>query len=200
MARLARREDLTAVREVLVRAFLDDPQLNWILAPGRASFEAFFEVATERLTFPFGHVWCDDQHRAAALWAPPGKFDIAWYAQLRNLPTWGRAIGWSRLLKVMRATDALTAAHPKEPHFYLLAIGVDPDHRGKGLSAELINPVLAQCDATKTLAYLEASKPQLVPLYAKFGFRVQQEFPLGGPGGPIVTTMLRSPRAPVPSS
>lgn len=190
-ARLAREDDLPAVRSVLARAFIDDPQLKWVLAPGFAALEAFFEVTTNKLTFPFGEVLCDEHHRGAALWTPPGKFEIAWYQQLVNVPTWARAIGWLRLIPILRATSVLTDAHPKEPHYYLFAIGVDAQHRGKGLAAELIEPVLAKCDATGTAAYLEASTPELVPLYARFGFRAQREIRLGG-DGPPVTTMFRA--------
>lgn len=193
-ARLARRDDLLAIRDVLVRAFADDPQLNFILQKTRESFEAFFEVSTNRLTFPHGLVYCDDQHRGAALWTPPGKFHVSWYSQLLNVPYWGRAIGWSRLPRILRATQPLTDAHPKEPHFYLMAIGVDAAHRGKGIAAELMGPVLAKCDAARTAAYLEASKPDLVPLYARFGFEVQREIQLGHDGPPMVT-MLRRPRS-----
>ncbi|MFT3711303.1 MAG: GNAT family N-acetyltransferase [Archangium sp.] len=191
-ARLARKEDLPAVRAVLARAFVDDPQLKFVLAPGFAALEAFFEVTTNKLTFPYGEVLCDDQMRGAALWTPPGKFQISWYQQLLNAPMWARAIGWLRLIPMLRATAPLDDAHPKEPHYYLFAIGVEREHRGKGLSAQLIEPVTAKCDATGTLAYLEASSPDLVPLYARFGFRAQREIRLGG-DGPPVTTMLRTP-------
>jgi GNAT superfamily N-acetyltransferase len=186
--RLARADELPALTKLLVRAFADDPPMNWILQSGAArerSFETFFQVAVERLTFPFGEVYCDDELRGVALWTPPGKWRLRWYEQLRDLPAWGRAIGWSRLAFIANATAALTAAHPHAPHHYLLAIGVDTAHRGKGLARALIEPVLARCDAEHLPAYLEASRPALVPVYERFGFKVQQEVRLGTDGPPM---------------
>lgn len=186
--RKARPEDLPALRQLLIRAFADDPPMNWILQGGAArdrAFDAFFEVALERLTFPFGEVYCDDELRGCALWTPPNKWRLHWWQQLRDLPSWGRAIGWSRLAFMGRATAKLTSAHPEAPHYYLLALGVDEAHRGKGLASALVKPMLARCDAEGRPAYLEASKPELVPLYAHLGFTLTQEIHLGSDGPPM---------------
>ena len=195
--RHARQDELLALRKVLVRAFLDDPPMSWILRGGEAkerAFDTFFQVAVERLTFPFGEVYCDDQLRGVSLWTPPGKWRLRWYQQVRDLPSWGRAIGWTRLAFIARATAALTAAHPPTPHYYLLAIAVDPQHRGQGLARQLIEPALARCDAEHLPAYLEASRAALVPLYERHGFRVQQEVRLGDDGPPMFA-MWRAARA-----
>ena len=193
--RHARLEDLPALRQVVIRACDDDPPMNWILQGGAAkerAFDAFFKVSLEHLTFPFGEVYCDDELHGAALWTPPGKWRLHWWQQVRDLPSWGRAMGWSRLAFIARATAKLTASHPEEPHYYLLAIGVDADQRGKGLASALVKPVLDRCDAEGMPAYLEASKPALVPLYQRFGFTLKHEIPIGD--GPPMFAMWRPPR------
>ncbi|HRD29223.1 MAG TPA: GNAT family N-acetyltransferase, partial [Caulobacter sp.] len=62
--------------------------------------------------------------------------------------------------------------HPKEPHWYLSMIGVDPSRQGQGLGAALLKAGLARCDADGLPAYLESSSPKNVPLYERHGFEV----------------------------
>lgn len=196
LVRRAKPGELVAVRQVLVRAFDEDRPMNWILQRGEAkaaAFDTFFKVAVEKLTWPFEGVWCDEELKGAALWAPPGKWRLRWYQQVRDLPSWGRAIGWSRLASMGKATGRLTAAHPHAPHYYLLALGVDAPHRGKGVAQALVAPVLAQCDAEQMPAYLEASHRGLVPFYERLGFVVRGEVQLGV-DGPVMVPMWREPR------
>jgi hypothetical protein len=56
----------------------------------------------------------------------------------------------------------------------------------------LIEPALARSDAEELPAWLEASRPENVPYYQRFGFEVIREIAL--PGGPPVFGMLRKPR------
>lgn len=57
----------------------------------------------------------------------------------------------------------------------------------------LLDDVLARCDEGATAAYLEASRPESVPFYERFGFTVHHELHL--PDGPPVWGMWRAPGA-----
>ena len=48
-----------------------------------------------------------------------------------------------RLLRFFQIADA---KHPREPHWYLALLGVDPDHQGRGFGSHLMQPVLTRCD------------------------------------------------------
>ena len=88
--RPARADELPAVTALLVRAFAEDPPLNWVLQGGPAkerSFRAFFQLAVERLTFPFGGVYLDPDYRGAALWAPPGTWRLRWHQRWPRRPS-----------------------------------------------------------------------------------------------------------------
>jgi hypothetical protein len=52
---------------------------------------------------------------------------------------------------------------------------------------------LDRCDAEHAPAYLEATKPQLVPYYSRFGFGVTGEIALPN-GGPTMWLMWRGPQ------
>jgi hypothetical protein len=51
---------------------------------------------------------------------------------------------------------------------------------------------LARCDQEGALAYLEASKPENVPFYLRYGFEVTGQIQIGA--APPVTPMHRGPR------
>lgn len=191
--RKARADDTEALIAVLARAFDTDPFMHWLLPPGAARAPAlarFYRLALGRLTLPHGEVYTDDAHRGAALWTPPGAWRLRWYEHLRDLPAWGGIIGWTRMPRILPATMALQAWHPHEPHYYLMAIGVDPAHQGHGLGKALMRPILERCDREGVAAYLEASSPKNVPLYRSVGFVVQQEVRMGDDGPPVFP-MLR---------
>ncbi len=65
--------------------------------------------------------------------------------------------------------------HPSQPHWYILILGVHPDHQGKGFGGELLNKVLRRADDERVAVYLESSNPKNLDFYRKYGFQVTQE-------------------------
>ena len=82
--------------------------------------------------------------------------------------------------------------HPKEPHWYLPLIGVDPRHQRRGHGAALLRHALARCDRDHAPAYLESSNPANVPLYERHGFAVLDTIQVGS--SPPIFPMLRTAR------
>jgi predicted GNAT family N-acyltransferase len=74
-----------------------------------------------------------------------------------------------------------------------MIIGTDPSVRGKGFGEALMHSRLDRCDAEHAPAYLEASKPELVPYYLRFGFEVSGQIKLPD-GGPSMWPMWREAR------
>lgn len=83
--------------------------------------------------------------------------------------------------------------HPRSPHWYLFAVGVDPALQGQGVGGALLRSGLARVDRAGTAAYLESSKTGNIPLYEHFGFGVAEVPPLPD-GAPVVTPMFRPVR------
>jgi ribosomal protein S18 acetylase RimI-like enzyme len=94
--------------------------------------------------------------------------------------------------ELLATFEKMGQAHPKEPHWYLPMIGVDPKAQGQGLGGELMRHALARCDREKALAYLETANPRNIPLYRRFGFEVMDEIQVGA--APRMTPMVRQPR------
>jgi GNAT superfamily N-acetyltransferase len=96
------------------------------------------------------------------------------------------------LPRVLKALTVLEGKHPREPHYYLVFIGVEPDWQGRGLGGAVLAPVLNRCDTEGMPAFLEASTPRNRTLYERHGFTVMEEFTLGS-GAPPQWRMWRAP-------
>jgi GNAT superfamily N-acetyltransferase len=71
--------------------------------------------------------------------------------------------------------------HPSQPHWYILILGVHPDHQGKGIGGQLLNQVLQRADDERVAIYLESSNPKNLDFYRKYGFEVTDEIvPIAG--------------------
>jgi len=70
--------------------------------------------------------------------------------------------------------------HPKEPHWYLFALGTRPEARGKGLASSVISAVTRRCDETNMPAYLENTNPLNTPLYERHGFKTRKTIQVDG--------------------
>jgi GNAT superfamily N-acetyltransferase len=101
-----------------------------------------------------------------ALWLPPGVApDEASLVRVIQ-----ETVAASRKDAMFAMFEQMDAFHPREAHWHLPLIGVDPAHQGKGIGAALLRHVLNACDSQKVVAYLEATSRRNVPLYERHGF------------------------------
>ena len=75
-------------------------------------------------------------------------------------------------------------------HWYLEALGIAPEHQGKGYASRLIRGMLSRVDEEKLPCFLDTMDPKNVRIYERFGFKVVEESQV--PGTPLTTwAMLR---------
>ncbi len=186
------RKQLTAV---MARAFDDDPIANWFAAQDKRRARRIYDFmdVAYRITSPGGELYTTDALQGAAYWSPPGKWKMGMLQQLMLLPAIVRTATWRRVPAVMGGLNAIEKKHPHEPHYYLLALGVEPDLQGHGIGTQLMAPVLERCDKERVPAYLESSKERNVPLYERNGFKVTEELVVPN-GGPKIWLMWRDPK------
>ena len=184
--------DFEAVTAMLARAFDDDPLSVWVFPHGRERARAlrrFFALEARSMFLPGGSSYTVDGGAAAALWMPPGAAAPGPAAALHLVPL--MRYTRFRTARVLRYLAAVSAKHPKTPHYYLGVLGTDPPLQGKGLGSAVMRPVLDRCDADGIPAYLESSKERNVPFYRRHGFEVTEE--LRSPGAPTLWLMWREP-------
>ena len=188
MIRTATPADTDPICDALTDAFMDDPVACFCLPNERRrpkQLRAFYRGRLKTLLAD-ELVFCDDEHRGAALWAAPDR----WHVPLRELlanPSYNR-----RTPFVLWGFGRLDRLHPETPHFYLSVLGVSTSSQGQGLGSRLLRPMLDRCDHEAVGAYLESSKAENVPFYERHGFQVTDE--LTFPRGPRMWTMWRDPR------
>ena len=180
----------------LVRAFDDDPLINWILRQDdkrSRAFDLYFRTALCVITMPRGKVFVTDDCVGGALWLPSDKAEIGLAQQLSLLPDMVRAVGLRGVKRLMGVLDAMNKAHPHERHYYLQFIGVEPAHQGKGLGSALMRPTLARCDREESGAYVENTQEENIAFYERLGFAVIGELDLSREAPPV-WRMWRDPR------
>ncbi len=173
----------------LIAAFADDPVARWLFPePGQyldhfpRLVGAFAEPALEA-----GTAFQVDGFAGAAVWLAPGQEpDEDALAEAI-----GQGVSAERQAAVLELLGRMAEAHPKEAHWYLPLIGVEPAYQGRGYGSALLSQVSKVCDREGLPAYLEATSPANVALYRRHGFR-----PLGliqAQGSPPLVSMEREP-------
>lgn len=188
--------DRETVVNVMTRAFDDDPFFNFLVKQDERRqdrMRRFMDVGLMKLTFPYGETYMTEAGDGAALWNPPGGRPHGLRTDLSLLPVMAQVAGLRGVPRVISALSLAEKKHPKEPHYYLLGIGVDPARQGKGVGSSLLAPMAERLDREGVPGYLESSKERNIPLYERFGFRVVEELKL--PNGPSVWPMWRDPAA-----
>ena len=181
--RRATRRQIPEMADLLSRAFVDDPYFAFLAADAPERRQRMRGLAGHPAP-RFGGVDRDVHDRrcrrrgrlAAAGHGGPSLID-----SLRMMPAMGRLAGWRRLRTVASAMEALERRHRHHApadHFYLSALGVDPNRQGRGIGTALMQPVLDECDRGGIPAYLETATARNVILYERLGFEVVEELTL----------------------
>ena len=197
MVRLLRPEEIPAAADMLVRSFATDPVANFMFAgPARRrrGLHSFFTAQIRRQYFPQGHVYATDDLSGVAIWGAPDRHRDGLKELLQLLPT-APFLASTRTHRALQLLFEIDAIHPKEPHWYLATVGTEPDRQGRGIGSALLRAMLQRVDEEGTPAYLESSKEQNVPLYARFGFEVMEKYQTRETNPPM-WRMWREPRVP----
>jgi GNAT superfamily N-acetyltransferase len=188
--------DLGGMVNALQLAFFDDPVMGYLFPDEHARrwrIAKLFRTELKAQYLPLGATWTTADHAGAALWAPPGHWQLPPARLARHAVPLFRAFG-RRLPRALRALTAVERRHPTGPHWYLAVLGTAPHRQGTGVGSALLAPVLARCDDEGVPAYLESSKEANLAFYSRHGFEVTEQITL--PGGPPVWAMWREPRRP----
>ncbi len=179
-----------AATGVITLAFSTDPVARWMYPDPDQYLEHFpeFVRAFAGKSFAAGTAYLAPEGGGAALWLGP-----------RIEPDEDALIGlfWGSTSDEVQKDlfpifDQMGEFHPKELHWYLPMIGVEPNRQGSGIGSALLQHTLANCDADGLPAYLESSNPKNIPLYERFGFEVTGTIRSGD--APPLYPMLRKPQ------
>lgn len=189
-AKRAGADEAALVGEILGDAFGADPVGKWI--SDNPEYTKWCWSTLVNLFMPELEVYVTENKLGAAIWVPPGvKPNIK--PGLALLWDWWRRFGFGSILRVVRLMKMMDKLHPKDDHYYLLAVGVRTGSKRQGIGSILLGNVLQKCDNDKIGVYLENSNPQNLPFYRRHGFQVQTEVTLPH-NGPSLWPMYREPK------
>ncbi|MGH9988701.1 MAG: GNAT family N-acetyltransferase [Nitrososphaeraceae archaeon] len=189
IVKTATGSDEASVIDALKLAFVADPATRWVWPDPQKYLSHFsgFAKAFGGKAFAYESAHYIGNYFGAALWLPPNVHpDVG---QLITLLSTGSNEAKKDGPKVFEKMDSY---HPKEPHWYLPLLGVDPLHHGKGFGSLLLQHALAVCDQDNKLAYLESSNPKNIPFYERHGFGLLGTIQVNT--SPPIFPMLRKPR------
>lgn len=188
--RTATAVDTEPVLATLTLAFSADPPCRWAWPDPQQYLEAFprFARAFGGGAIVDGTANYYEGFSGVALWLSPGVTPDE--ASLINVIE--ETIRGATKDAMFSMFEQMDAFHPREAHWHLPLIGVDPAQRGKGIGAALLRHVLNACDRDKIAAYLEATSWQNVRLYERNGFKALGTIQVAD--SPPVVPMMRKPR------
>src|SRR5262249_30395363 len=124
--------------------------------------------------FRHGEVYVPVSGWGAAAWLPPEKAFSTLSRQVRSgmlkLPLRFGLKGFNRLVDYDAIAQKLHHELAAMPHWYLAAIGVEPEHQGQGVASALMQPILGRADREGLHCYLETHRESNVRLYQRHGF------------------------------
>ena len=189
-------DDVPPLAGVLARAFAGDPMMTWPLItvddlPARA--RAVFEL-TDTAFAREGWMWSAADGLGAMTLLPPGSgareqelADAAAPALNALTPDGGARYDafwawiWSRM--------------PREPHWLLDQLGVEPAAQGRGIGGALIRHAIATAEADGLPLVLETGREANLALYRHHGLEVFDEGDAPD-GGPRIWFLRRDPESP----
>lgn len=163
-------DDEQRIVDTIVLAFASDPSWRWNYPTPHEYLQHFPEFVRiyGGKAFDHGTAYRVGDFGGAALWLPPGVHpdEDALIELFQNtLSEERQEASWFVL-------EQLESYQPDEPFWHLPLIGVEPTQQRHGYGTALMEHALSVCDREDTLAYLESSNPQNIPLYARHGFEI----------------------------
>jgi ribosomal protein S18 acetylase RimI-like enzyme len=175
--RIATPDDLHTVTATLTESFFGDPLMSWAFPEKsiRAQrLSTLWRFMAEYVYLPGGVCTTTEDHSAVALWRDPSNLRSEEFRDRRGAEFFEAMHGDMDRLSAM--SRSMAQHHPDDPHWYLLAVGVLPDHQGHGLGGDLLTHTLTDLLPSGMPAYLEATSTRSRTLYLRLGFEEISEF------------------------
>ncbi|GAB2468628.1 GNAT family N-acetyltransferase [Comamonas humi] len=190
VVKTAAASDEASVIAVVALAFSADPAARWTWPDPQQYLRHFpdFAKALGGNAFAHGSAYCVYGYAGAAMWLPPEvspdeEVLIDLFRRTAHAPV---------QKDVFAVFEQMGRYHPREPHWFLPLIEVDPFRQGQGFGAALMQHALIPCDRDRTPAYLESSNPKNIPLDERYGFEMLGTIQVGT--SPPIFPMIRKPR------
>jgi GNAT superfamily N-acetyltransferase len=166
-------DQIEAVAGAIARGFDDNELWVWLIPDDSKRLGLLtkrYAAMIEHVCIPRSGAWATDDLQGAALWTPPDRLKWTFSEQLHEAVALLPGLGLAGAQRARRLTRLFAANHPRERHFYLDTLSIDPDHQRRGYGSALLAPLLERADAGRTPVHLETQRRDNIPFYQRFGF------------------------------
>jgi ribosomal protein S18 acetylase RimI-like enzyme len=186
---------------MLARAFHDDPLWAATFSNPDTRPEMLlrmFTAVTRATVAAHGLAEATPGFDAVALWLPPRK-SMGFRAMVKSnfaLPRFVMSLPAAdrkRMMAVLRQLEERKKALMPDRHWYLAAVGVDPERQGEGLGSTLVRAGIHRADQENTPIYLETEVEDNLDWYQLFGFEIIEQVIATGLGLPVWLMIRRPP-------
>lgn len=180
---LVDRSDSTRAGEVLGRAFYGTEQWTALLPDAtvrQRKLQQMFAGTVKLTRAAGGLAERTTDFEAVALWLPPGRSIGLWPVVKSGFASVTFAVtppfpNLRRLMATMRQFDESHRQQMPDPHWYLLALGVDPVCQGRGRGSALVLEGIERANEQNKAVYLETEADANTGFYRNLGFETLAE-------------------------
>lgn len=197
----AERSQHSLLVEVLAQAFNNDPIMQYFYAieeESRLNQLRWLSQLIVDYCQTYDQIYTTTADlKGAAVWLPPEGFPMNMLRLLRlGFYQFPFKVQWRKVGQFFQLFNEMEHCHlqdMREPHWYLVMLGVAPGYQGQGVGGALIEPILRQADHDGLPCYLETSTERGVNFYQKHGFTVLRSEQITA-DAPRFWTMKRTPQ------
>ena len=184
--------------DVLSRALHTEPHITYAIPDEteRRAVLHWFLTSTIHVAHLFGENYTTPAMDGGAVWiGPDGTSNIRPSVQQGLLSTGVKltVLTLRRCTRLVARLEQVRRRLVSEPHWYLIALGVEPRQHRKTIRAALLKPGLDRADSEGVACYAEVFEEQDISFYEEYGFRIEGGGRIGA-YGPAFWAMLRPPR------
>jgi hypothetical protein len=187
-----------ALAGVLSRAFYEEPYFTYMVPDEneRRSVLPGFLNAILDVSRLDGESYTTPDVEGGAVWISPdhtSTFERSVRARLRSTNFTLSTPSFRRCVRLSTRLEQVREQLSRSPHWYLIALGLDPTNERASIRPALLQPVLSRADAEGSYCYLETLQERSLSFYDAQGFRIE------GCGritqsGPRFWAMIRAPQ------
>lgn len=187
-----------AMAASMARAFQSEPNFEYVLPDPSLRAKVLpwvFRRSVAGIAESLGQAFTTEAGEGGAFWIAPSRrvdFGVAVRAGILGAPFRMGLGGAGRFAKLGKRVEEVRKSQLREePHWYLMALGVDPSRQRRGIGGALLQPVLGIADRSVAPCYLETFAERNLAFYGRHGFQVCVEDSV--PDGPRFWGMIRRP-------
>lgn len=161
------------VIDLLARAYATNPINQAALEDSSVERNrAFFRIGLETMNGSRYVAKLGGEIVGMVHWVDSEKCQPPELDKLKLAPSMIWNLGLKSSLRIMKWLSSWSARDPKTKHSHLGPIAVDPKRRGQGIGSALLRAHCEDLDRRQLMGYLETDRPENVPIYEKFNYRI----------------------------